>query len=92
MLLPGSRQGNKGRADADFGLMRMSVMYRMNCEDRCTGKGEKNGTTVISNDRFRDSLFLKLDIHNRVGLVLFAIQTGIVTVEINQSGRQEEVH
>lgn len=38
-------------------------------------------TTPKSVDGYRDSLFRKLNINNRISLVLFAIKTGIVTLE-----------
>ncbi len=46
---------------------------------------DKLNTTLRSIDGYRDRLFAKLKVRSRVGLVIFAIQSGIVTMEfVNQ--------
>ena len=43
---------------------------------------EKLGTTTRSVEGYRDSLFRKLKVHNRVSLALFAVQFGLVQMEM----------
>lgn len=46
---------------------------------------EKMGTTTRSVEGFRDSLFKKLNTHSRISLALFAVQFGLVQLEINST-------
>ncbi len=43
---------------------------------------EKLGTTTRSVEGYRDSLFRKLQVHNRVSLALLAVQFGLVQMEM----------
>ncbi len=52
---------------------------------------EKMHTTEKSIEGFRASIFQKLHIHNRGNLLLFAVQTGLMPIEINKSGRKKDV-
>ena len=47
----------------------------------------KTQTTTRSVEGLRDSLFRKLNCNSRVGLAMFAIQFGLVPVEVNSSGK-----
>jgi DNA-binding NarL/FixJ family response regulator len=47
---------------------------------------EKMKTTTRSVEGYRDSLFKKLQLNSRVSLALYAVQTGIVPIEISTYG------
>jgi two-component system, NarL family, invasion response regulator UvrY len=57
------------------------------CGDLSYGQiAEKIGTTTRSVEGYRDSLFKKLNTNSRVSLAMFAVQFGLVPVEIYTSG------
>ena len=53
---------------------------------------KKIGTTARSVDGIRDSLHKKLNINSRVGLAMFAVQVGLVTLEMNTSEDKKYLH
>ncbi len=53
---------------------------------------EKMNTTMHSVDWHRNSLFKKLDVHSRSGLVVHAIQFGLVELSIDVTGRSIVLH
>ncbi len=52
---------------------------------------DKLGVTTRSVEGYRDGLFKKLQVSSRVGLAMFAVQFGIVTIEINTSENNDLV-
>jgi DNA-binding NarL/FixJ family response regulator len=61
-------------------------LIKLSCSDLSYAQiAERMGTTQKSVEGHRDSLFKKLEIRSRVNLAIFAIQYGIVTMEINEN-------
>ncbi len=52
----------------------------------------KTQTTTRSIEGYRDSLFRKLKTNSRAGLVMFAIQFGLVTIEMNSTDDKKPSH
>jgi len=48
---------------------------------------QKMNTTIRSVEGYRDRLFHKLNLNSRVGLALFAIRFGLVTLDMNYTGK-----
>lgn len=65
----------------EFSEMELAVI-RYSCTELSYGKiAEELGTSRKSVEGYRDRLFQKLGINSRVSLALFAIQSGIVTLD-----------
>jgi DNA-binding NarL/FixJ family response regulator len=47
---------------------------------------QKMGISMLELEKLRDELSTRLGVNTRAGLVLFAVQTGIVPLEIDTSG------
>ena len=59
------------------------------CSDLSYGQiAEQMNTTVYNIEYYRTALFKKLRVKNRSGLVLFAIQSGIMPLDIGSAGQE----
>ena len=68
-------------------------VLKYSCSDlHFTQIAKKIGTTPRSVDGIRDSLHKKLNVNSRVGLAMFAVQVGLVTVEMNTSEDRKYLH
>lgn len=59
-----------------------ALVLKYSCTDLSYSEiAGKLGTTTRSVEGYRDSLFKKLNVHNRVGLAMFAVQFGFAPIE-----------
>jgi len=68
-------------------------VLKYSCSDlHFTQIAKKIGTTPRSVDGIRDSLHKKLNVNSRIGLAMFAVQVGLVTIEMNTSEDKKYLH
>lgn len=82
---------NRGARLSEFSRMEIELL-RHCCSDLNYDQiAEKLGTTLRSVDWYRNSLFKKLSVRSRSSLVMYAIQFGLVDLDIDITGKSVQV-
>lgn len=69
------------RGDKNFALSKREQEFLMHCASECTYReiGHTMNVSMRTVESYRDTLFQKLQLRSREGLVMFSIQAGIAT-------------